>query len=59
MKPPEKGFNESCYWGEPQMLAHAETEGIVKRGQDSTLHTMIRINRKFGDRISPVLQESA
>ena len=34
-------------------------ERILKRGHATTLQSMIRINRKFGDRISPVLQDSA
>lgn len=34
-------------------------KGIVKKGHATTLHSLIRINRKFGDRISAVLQESA
>lgn len=34
------------------------SKGIVKKGHATTLHSLIRINTKFGDRISAVLQES-
>lgn len=45
------------------MLKDADAErdpskGIVKKGHATTLHSLIRINTKFGDRISAVLQES-
>lgn len=34
------------------------SKGIVKKGHATTLHSPIRINTKFGDRISAILQES-
>lgn len=36
-----------------------QSKGIVKKGHATTLHRLIRINKKFGDRISAVQLESA
>lgn len=34
------------------------SRGIVKKGHGTTLHSLVKINTKFGDRISAVLQDS-
>lgn len=36
------------------MLRDTQTEGIVKKGHATTLHSLIRISRKFRDRISEI-----
>lgn len=41
------------------MLRETRAKGIVKKGHATTLHSLIRINRKFGDRISAVQQEES
>lgn len=39
--------------------AREPNKGIIKKGHVTTSHGPVRINTKFGDRISAILQESA
>lgn len=53
-----KSINEPFSCWETQMLGETQARGIVKKGHATTLHSLIRINTKFGDGISAVLQDS-